>query len=580
VPPRPGGAGWYELVRTGDTAQLGFATSLTDAAAPVFAAREGEVIDWFEPSPDGRYVAMGLSNGDEHSLLRVLDRHSGELLPEPVLQAWHGSVLWDEDSQGFLCAACPDPRRLIKDVWHVPLCDGRPSELVLADAGVDAISLSWSADGARVVVSEGEISPRIVAYGSGSGWQRVVHADPDEVLQGTFHGADLYAFTNRDSSCGRIVRVPGADLDVVWEDLPLPDGLVVQEVQAVPDGLLVLGLVDAQARLLLLRLPSGSLVDLGLPAGGFARLGRSSGRTAQVAVAFSTLTSSTAVLHVDTGVGRLTVARPPEVVLDATVTRCSARSADGTEVPYFLVRPAGASGPLPAVLHGYGGFNLPMSPAYRPEIAALLARGAAYVCANVRGGGEFGRDWWDAARFEHRRRSFEDTAAVLSHLVESGVGVPGRLALYGTSNGGMLAAAVATLYPQLLRAAVSLVPVTDLLGGDDEPYFAHVRNGEFGDPADPEVASWIATYSPLHVVPARAAFPATLICSAADDSRCRPRHGRVLAAAMQQANTGSHPVLLQVWDDGGHLMAATRDAELEHVADWLGFLLHELELCA
>lgn len=213
-----------------------------------------------------------------------------------------------------------------------------------------------------------------------------------------------------------------------------------------------------------------------------------------------------------------------------TVTRHMVTSADGTRVPYTQVTPPGGDQPRPTLLYGYGGFEVSLLPAYSPGMGrAWLADGGVYVVANIRGGGEYGPTWHQAALKSNRHRAYEDFAAVARDLVARGVTTESRLAVQGGSNGGLLTANMLTGYPDLVGAVVVQVPLVDM------KRYPHLLAGaswkdEYGDPDDPEQWEFIRTFSPYHLLDADRAYPPVLVTTSTRDDRVHPAHARKLAA--------------------------------------------------
>ena len=211
-----------------------------------------------------------------------------------------------------------------------------------------------------------------------------------------------------------------------------------------------------------------------------------------------------------------------------------AESADGTRVPYFQVGPApgAADGPRRTLLYGYGGFERAMLPAYSAGVGiGWLERGGVYVVANIRGGGEFGPEWHQAALRERRGRAFEDFIAVAEHLVVRGVTAPSGLGVLGGSNGGLLVGNMLTMRPALFGAVVAMVPLMDmrryhrLLAGAS-------WMAEFGDPDDPRDWRFLARYSPYHNVYPDGRYPPLLATTSTRDDRVHPAHARKMVAKM------------------------------------------------
>jgi prolyl oligopeptidase len=252
-----------------------------------------------------------------------------------------------------------------------------------------------------------------------------------------------------------------------------------------------------------------------------------------------------------------------------------ARSRDGTRVPYFVVWPKTPrnDGRNPTLLYGYGGFEVSLAPAYLAIAGRTwLAQGGVYVLANIRGGGEFGPAWHQAAILEHKQRSYDDFAAVAEDLLARGITQPQHLGIQGGSNGGLLVGTVMVQRPELFRAVVCQVPLLDmrryhrLLAGAS-------WMAEYGDPDDPAQWAWIARYSPYQNVKAGKPMPAVLFTTSTRDDRVHPGHARKMAARMLAL--GHAPLY---WEnvEGGHGGAADNAQRARMRALESSFLWREL----
>lgn len=237
------------------------------------------------------------------------------------------------------------------------------------------------------------------------------------------------------------------------------------------------------------------------------------------------------------------------------VAQYRATSADGTEVPYFVVHREGIAmdGRNPTLLYGYGGFEVSEVPSYRAGVgAAWLEKGGVYAVANIRGGGEFGPGWHQAALKANRNKAFEDFAAVARDLVTRGITSPRHLGAQGGSNGGLLMGNMITTYPELFGAIVVQVPLLDMLR-----YHKLLAGaswvGEYGNPDDPEEAGFLARYSPYHNVRADRRYPPVLFTTSTRDDRVHPGHARKMMALMEAQG---HDVLYYENIEGGHGGAA------------------------
>lgn len=236
------------------------------------------------------------------------------------------------------------------------------------------------------------------------------------------------------------------------------------------------------------------------------------------------------------------------------ITQHEAVSADGTRVPYFEVgREEKEGGARATLLYGYGGFEVSMTPFYGASFGAgWLERGGVFVLANIRGGGEFGPEWHQAALRENRGKAFEDFIAVAEDLIRRGVTTPERLGIQGGSNGGLLVGAVMTQRPELFGAVVCQVPLLDM-----RRYHRLLAGAswvaEYGDPDVPENWAFLREYSPYHRLAAGVRYPEILLVTSTRDDRVHPGHARKFAARLEEQG---HRFFYYENTEGGHGGAA------------------------
>ena len=230
-------------------------------------------------------------------------------------------------------------------------------------------------------------------------------------------------------------------------------------------------------------------------------------------------------------------------------------SSDGTQIPYFLIRKADTkmNGTTPTMLYGYGGFEISMTPSYLAGFGKLwVENGGAYVVANIRGGGEFGPAWHQAALKENRQLAFDDFIAVAENLISTGLTSARHLGIRGGSNGGLLVGAAVTQRPDLFNAVICAVPLLDMMR-----YHTLLAGaswvGEYGDPDIPAEREFIRAYSPYQNLDADAEYPEMFIYTSAKDDRVHPGHGRKMTARLMELGK---PVLFYENTEGGHSAAA------------------------
>lgn len=252
-----------------------------------------------------------------------------------------------------------------------------------------------------------------------------------------------------------------------------------------------------------------------------------------------------------------------------------ATSGDGTRVPYFLVRPKDIpfDGSSPTLQYGYGGFEISQKSTYLGAgMMRWVEAGGCLAIANIRGGGEYGPEWHQAALKLNRQRAFDDFAAVSEDLIERAVTSPGKLGIQGGSNGGLLMGAMLTRRPDLYNAVICQVPLLDMLR------FHKLLAGaswmaEFGDPDVEEERKFLASYSPYHNVKADVDYPRVLFTTSTKDDRVHPGHARKMVARMLEQG---HDVLYYENIEGGHGGAANQKQQAMMAALAVTFLLRQL----
>ena len=263
-----------------------------------------------------------------------------------------------------------------------------------------------------------------------------------------------------------------------------------------------------------------------------------------------------------------------------TVEQRFATSKDGTKVPYFLVRRKGATGPVPALIHAYGGFRAAQTPTYlvdQPYRAGPVAlfwveRGNAFVLANIRGGGEYGPAWHDAALRDKRQNAFDDLHAVATDLIRTGVSAPRKIAISGRSNGGLLVGVAMEQRPDLYGAVVMGSPLIDM------QRYSHLLAGaswmgEYGDPDVPADWAFISKYSPYQNLRAGVRYPVPFIYTSTKDDRVHPGHARKFAARLSALGD---PFYYSEALEGGHAAGADRVEDAQRAALIEAYLEGEL----
>jgi prolyl oligopeptidase len=253
-----------------------------------------------------------------------------------------------------------------------------------------------------------------------------------------------------------------------------------------------------------------------------------------------------------------------------------AASKDGTRIPINLIYRPGTpkDGSAPAVLYAYGGFAISLKPSFEPSRLLWLEQGGVYAVANIRGGGEYGREWHHAGRLAAKQNCFDDFVACADHLVQTRVTSRERLGVMGGSNGGLLMGAVLTQRPDIAAAVISAVPVLDMLRSELTPNGAFVVE-ELGSVRDPELFRALYAYSPYHNVVDGEAYPPVLFTAGEFDPRVDAYHAKKMVARLQAATSSEQPILLRM-ESGGHGVGQSLDQAVALVTDYYTFLFDRL----
>jgi len=550
-------------------------------------------VSWISPSPDGRVLAIGVcADGSEQNTIRLIDVASGAALPgaptQTLMDNWTGGAHWLPDSSGFFFAGIDGKAvDLSQRVWLHRA--GDTTEVAVPWLpGSDYRMVVVSRDGRHAVAVQRMMDPVPVAVARLDElvWRPFL-TDVEGSVAGHLLGDAWIAVTDVGAPRGRLVRIPLSSPSA-WEELVPESDAVLRSVTPVGDALYLAEFVDTYARVRIVDMTGRALGEVPLPGKGalvelpFPMMNIGAARPADDFVfAFSTLTSSAGTYRHRPGSSELEVLTEPAVVIEGAVVEDGwATSTDGTRIPYHLVHRADVprDRPQPAMIYAYGGFNAPWVPSFPGPMAAFVAAGGVFVHGHLRGGAEFGREWWEGGRLANKQNGYADLYAIAETLIADGVSTPDRLAVTGGSNGGLMAGVAVTQRPELWAAAIPRVPFLDIIGGCRDGYGNWVVRAEFGDPDDPAEVRRMAGFSPYHLVEDGVAYPAVFLDSGDTDPRCPPWHARKFAARLQAATAGPAPVLLRIWRNVGHGWATDKDIALTENTEWLAFAMKQLGL--
>jgi prolyl oligopeptidase len=559
-------------------------------------------VDWFVPSPDGKKVAVSLSQGGtESGDLQVFDvatmKPVGERIPRVQGGTAGGSVAWNRDGSGFWYTRYPrDGERPAADlpffqqVWFHAL--GQPGATDRKELGdelprIAEITLRARRDGKWILAlvkngDGGEVELWLRPGGKGS-WTRISRF-ADRAVDGEFgDGAELFLLSRKDAPRGRILRLPlpprGAD-PLAGARVVVPEGSeAILGMEVARDRIYVATIDGGPSRLRMYGLTGKPLGEVPvLPVSAVGQVVPVAGRG--ILFQNQSWVDPLAWYAFDPAKGKVTKTRlattSPVDLSGSEAVRGWATSKDGTRVPVDVLRMKGTKldGDRPTILYGYGGYGVNETPHYSPILALWILNGGVYANAVLRGGGEFGEEWHLAGNLTRKQNVFDDFFAIAEWLVKEGYTRPERLAILGGSNGGLLVNAVLTQHPQAFRAAASMVGISDMIRVEATPNGAF-NVTEFGSVKDPEQFRALYAYSPYHHVVDGTRYPAVLLTAGEGDPRVDSWHAKKMAARLQEATTSGLPVVLRI-SGWGHGIGSSRDERIAQTADLWTFFFAEL----
>jgi prolyl oligopeptidase len=562
-------------------------------------AKGTTAIDFYQPSLDGRYVAVVMSEkGSEDGPAYVFDVKTGKKLDDVVPRVQYptggGSVEWDAKGAGFYYTRYPqgnerppEDANFYQQVYYHKL--GTPTA---SDPYVIGKEFPRIAEVQLHATRDGKYLLATVANGDGGEfsfylrdpagkWTRVAEdADKVKAIDLGFDGR-LYALSIKDAPRGKVLAMPMSAPDLAKAVVVVPEGeATIEDVTAATSRLYVTYMVGGPSELRVFDLHGKALapvptepistVSVGERLGGDDIL--VSSQSYLTPAAWYRYTAATKKLAKTALAGETKVN-----FADAEVVREMATSKDGTKVPVNILMKKGTKrdGSNPVLLYGYGGYGLSERPYFSLAARVWLDHGGIYAFANLRGGGEYGEAWHEAGNLTRKQNVFDDMIACGEHLVARGYTKPERLGALGGSNGGLLMGALITQRPDLFRAVVSEVGIYDMLRVELTPNGAF-NVTEFGSVKDPDQFKALYAYSPYHHVKDGTKYPAVLLTTGEHDGRVAPYNSLKMAARLQAATASGEPVLLRVSTDTGHGIGTGLEKRIDQSADAYAFLMGEL----
>lgn len=391
----------------------------------------------------------------------------------------------------------------------------------------------------------------------------------------------LYLTTNRNAPNQRVVKVNAENpAPENWEDV-IPETENVLSASTGGGYLFAEYMVDALSQVKQYNLDGSLVRDIELPgsgtAGGFG--GKKDDK--EFYFRFTNYSTPSSIYKFDVETGEYETYWQPEIDFDAENYESKQvfyTSKDGTKVPMMITHKKGLNldGSNPTLLYGYGGFNISLTPSFNSLLPVWLEQGGIYAVPNLRGGGEYGKEWHDAGTQLKKQNVFDDFIAAAEYLIAENYTSSEKLAISGRSNGGLLVGAVMTQRPDLMKVALPGVGVLDMLRYHTFTAGAGWAYDYGTSEQSQEMFEYLYNYSPVHNVSADVEYPATMVYTADHDDRVVPAHSFKFISELQAKQAGTNPVIIRIETDSGHGSGKPTSKLLDEWADLYSFTMYNV----
>ena len=552
---------------------------------------------------DGKYMAYSLqASGSDWLEWHVRDVASSKDLPDIVKWSKFTGAAWLKGGSGFFYGRFDQPKegealtavnKFQKIYFHALATTQDHDTLVFEkkDQPDWGFSADVTEDGRFLVIYQSEgtrpenrVFVKDLSTPGGEIRPFLDKFDAEYAVVGN-DGETFYVQTDKDAPRRRLVAIGlGASDEASWKTVvPEASGRdVLTSTGMVNNQFVTQWMTDAHEVVKIFGLDGRLDRDVALPAIGSVGGFTGKRKDAEGFYGFSSFAYPGVVYRYDFKTGTSTVFKQPKVAFqpsDFETVQVFYPSKDGTKIPMFLTYKKGLKkdGSNPTYLYGYGGFNISLPPAFSPALIAWMEMGGIFAQPNLRGGGEYGKEWYDAGRLKNKQNVFDDFIAAGTYLIAERYTSTPKLAIAGGSNGGLLVGACLTQRPDLFGAALPAVGVMDMLRFHKFT-IGWAWTSDFGSPDEKDAFETLLKYSPLHNIKPGTSYPPTLITTSDHDDRVAPAHSFKFAAALQAAQAGPAPVLIRIETKAGHGAGKPTTKIIDERADMYAFLVKSLHM--
>jgi prolyl oligopeptidase len=546
-------------------------------------------------SDDGALMAYSTSaSGSDWVTWHVRDVASGDDRPDEIRWSKFSGAAWLRDGSGFYYSryAEPDPAQQFKDenynqtLYFHALGTSQDDDVEVyarPDHPDWSLHAMTSEDGRWLIIgsNQGTDPNNRIFVKDLHASSPIIELLPDADAEYQYVGNDegtFYFKTTRDAPRGRLIA-----LDVrerIPEEIVSQSADLLESASLFGNVFVLEYLHDAHSVVRRFALHGEPLGDVALPGLGTASGFGGKRRSDETFYAYAAYTSPTSIYRLDVASGASSLVFAPTVAFDPAAfvsEQVFYTSTDGTRVPMIVTQKKGnpRDASTPAILYGYGGFNISLTPQFSPAVLVWLELGGIWAVPSLRGGGEYGEEWHAAGTKERKQNVFDDFIAAAEYLITNRYTSTPKLAIFGGSNGGLLVGACMTQRPELFAAAIPAVGVLDMLRFQKFT-IGWAWTADYGSSDEPDAFRYLKAYSPLHNLRPGTAYPATLVETADHDDRVYPAHSFKFAAALQAAQGDTAPVLIRIETKAGHGAGKPTSKIIDEAADRYAFLIEVL----
>jgi prolyl oligopeptidase len=571
----------------------------------------------YRVSPDGKYIAYAISaGGSDWREWRVREIATGKDLNDAVKWSKFSRVTWTRDGKGFFYVRYDAPKEgdslkgvnAFPKVFYHRLGAAQDADVLVyhrPDNGELGLDTRATDDGKYLLITVWHGTDRKndlfwLPLAADGGYQPgkaqpLIDGHNAQFFVAGSVGSTVYIRTNDAAPRGRVIAVDIANpAKSAWKEI-VPESreamdtdqsvgsLITEAVNLVNNQLVVSYLKDARNAVRVYSLDGKLVREVKLPGLGSVKGFLGDANDAETFFLYADFASPSSSYRLDLKTGDITLVKRPKVAFDPNQFEVNQKfftSRDGTRVPMFIVHKKGLKldGSNPVWLYGYGGFNVSMTPSFSASRMPWLELGGVYVLVNLRGGGEYGKTWHEAAIKAKRQNAFDDFIGAAEWLIANKYTSKGKLAINGGSNGGLLVGAVMNQRPELFGAAVPEVGVMDMLRYHKFT-IGWAWASDYGSAENAEEFKTLFAYSPLHNLKQGVKYPPTLVMTADHDDRVVPAHSFKYAAQLQStisAQKDAAPALIRIGTKAGHGAGKPVQKVIEERADVLAFMFSAL----